>query len=119
MYCNANGIRGKIRSIETAAQTQSAHVICITETRGPAPKIEGYNRWYEKLRDQSKGGGVAIAVRDDIANKCQPVDDIEDVDQEVKWIQISTQKNKQLFVGVYYGKQEKHDKLDLVEREFS
>ena len=94
IYCNANGIRVKIKSIETAALAQSAHVICITETRGPAPRIDGYSKWYEKVRDQSKGGGVAIAVRDDIANKCQPVDDIEDVDQEVKWAQITTQQNK-------------------------
>ena len=118
LYCNANGIRGKIKSIESAAKTQAAHIIAITETKGPAPKIEGYSNWYEKTRNDTRGGGVAIAVREDLINKCQPVEDIEDQNQEVKWIQLSTHHNNKVYIGVYYGKQEK-EPIENVEREFS
>ena len=118
LYCNANGIRGKIKSIETAATTHGAHVITIAETKGPAPTISGYSSWYTKDRCDTRGGGVAIAVREDIINKCQPLDNMEDHNQEIKWIQINTHQNKKLSIGVYYGKQE-NEKIENVEREFS
>ena len=34
------------------------------------------------------------------------------------WIQINTHQNNKLYVGVYYGKQEK-EHIETVEREFS
>ena len=119
LYCNANGARNKIKSIEKAARTKNAHVICIAETKSIPPRIPGYSEWHMgNKRERYDGGGVAIAVREDIEKESQPVEDLETQDQEVAWIQINTKGKKKISVGVYYGKQEK-DPRDSVEREFS
>ena len=87
-------------------------------TKGPPPRIDGYGTWFEKNRTQRKGGGVAIAVREDLINKCQPVDDLEDQNQEIVWIQLNTHQSNKVFIGVYYGKQE-NESQEVIEREFS
>ena len=68
-------------------------------------KLEVYMPWVHKTR-QSRGGRVAITVRDDISNKTKVIDDLEDQDQEI--ISIKVQRlNKKIHIGTYYGKQEK------------
>ena len=57
LYCNVNGIRGKIKSIETTVKTQAAHIIAIAETKGPPPRIDGYGTWFEKNRNHKKKVG--------------------------------------------------------------
>ena len=117
LYANANGIRSKMTSLENAAKLKSAQIICITETKGKPPTIPGYSEWHTGGRKEG-GGGVAIAVREDLTNNTQPIDDIEDNDQEIAWIRINGAYNNKISVGVYYGKQES-DPADEVEREFS
>ena len=58
--------------------THSSHIITIAETKGKPPRINGYSEWYKRNRSGRGGGGVAIAVREDIENKCQLVEDLED-----------------------------------------
>ena len=118
MYANVNGIRGKMASLQTAVDTAKCHIVTIAETKGPPPKLNGYATWYSKSRTGRDGGGVAIAAREDIANSVQIVDELEDHDQEIIWVQINTSKHKKIHVGIYYGKQEK-EPIDTVEREFS
>ena len=43
---DANGARNKIKSIEKAARTKNAHVICIAETKSIPPRIPGYSEWH-------------------------------------------------------------------------
>ena len=118
MYANANGITGKIDNLKTAAKTHNSHVIAITETKiqGDMPKLEGYE-WISKNRTGKEGGGIAIAVRNDLTNNATLVDDLEDQDQEVIWVEIRSGPPKQ-FIGVYYGTQE-NSPIEETEREYS
>ena len=111
LYANANGILGKIRSLQAVANLTNSHVITLTETN-----LEGYTPWIAKNR-KGKTGGVVIATRQDIANNTQVADDLEDHDQEILWIQINQSKHNKMFIGVYYGKQE-DEAIEVVEREF-
>ena len=117
LYANAQGLQGKMNSLESAAKTHNSHVITITETQIKPPRIPGYADWYHKPRTNRDGGGVAITVRDDLSHKTQPIDDLEDDNQEVKWIKININNSKKIQIGVYYGKQERDSRED-VEREF-
>ena len=73
--------------------------------------------WVHKTR-QSREGGVAITVRDDISNKTKVINDLKDQDQEIIWIEFQILKNIKIHIGTYYGKQEK-EPVETVEREFS
>ena len=117
LYANTNGILGKIRSLQVVANLTNSHVITLTETKSTPPNLEGYAPWITKNR-KGKTGGVAIATRQDITNNTQVVDDLEDHDQEILWIQSNKSKHKKMFIGVYYGKQE-DEAIEVVEREFS
>ena len=116
MYANANGITGKIDSLKTATKTHNSHIITITETKiqGDMPKLEGYE-WISKNRTGKEGGGIAIAVRNDLTNNVTRVD--QDQDQEVIWVEIRSGPQKQ-FIGVYYGTQE-NSPIEETEREYS
>ena len=106
MYANVNGAIGKAQSIITAAQTSNSHIITLAETKLPTHPLDitGYS-WITKNRTNHKGGGVAILVRNDIKHRCQQINDLEDQNQDICWVQIQT-NNSAIYVGVYYGKQE-------------
>ena len=61
LYANANGIRGKMKSIHTSINIQNSDIIIICETKGKPPKMENHI-WYEKTRTGNNGGGIAIAI---------------------------------------------------------
>ena len=84
-----------------------ADVISITETKQIPPKIPGYNNWIHKRRTGREGGGVAIAVKEELATKTSKIENMEDQDQEIVWIEIKTQGRNKIHIGTYYGKQEK------------
>ena len=105
-------------SIETAVKALNAHVITLSETKGKPPQIEGYSPWYTEKDKKDKGGGVAIAVKNEISKFCQPIEDLETQNQDVAWIQINLHNKEKLCIGCYYGKQENEDR-QVVEREFS
>ncbi len=62
------------------------------------PQIPGYE-WYKKSRND-KGGGVAIAVRNDIKSRTTQITNLEDHDQEILWIEITNGPNKTA-IGTY------------------
>ncbi len=97
---------------------QETHIICIaeTKTKQDPPKLENHE-WIVKNRTNTEGGGVAIAIRKDLAKKAQQVENLETQDQEIIWLQLPW-GNKKLFIGTYYGPQESAQ-LDAVEREYS
>ena len=87
-----------------------------TKIQGDMPKLEGY-KWISKNRTGKEGGGIAIAVRNDLTNNVTRVDDLEDQDQEVIWVEIRSGLQKQ-FIGVYYGTQE-NSPIEETKREYS
>ena len=66
----------------------------------------------------NKAGGVAIAVIEEIASKTTKVENIEDHEQEIVWIEYKPTNNNKIYIGAYYGKQEK-EPLEIIEREYS
>ena len=106
LYANPCGISGKISSLTTVAQSNESHIIALAETKlgNTPPVVAGYT-WYNKPRKLGSGG-VALLVRDDIKHMTKLVQEIEDYDQEILWIEINMCKEK-VFIGVYYGPQEK------------
>ena len=117
-HCNARGAKGKIVSIETAVKSLNAHIITLSETKGKPPKIEGYSPWFTESDKKSSGGGVAIAVKEELSKFCQPMEDLETQNQDVVWIQVNLHNKEKICIGCYYGKQESEEKQE-VEREFS
>ena len=90
----------------------------MNETKTAPPRIQGYANWTHKQRQGKEGGGVAITTKGEISNKTTKVENIEDHDQEVIWIEIKTTHNNKIYIGTYYGKQEKEPR-ENIEREFS
>ena len=118
LYANANGIRDKMVSIQSAAEEYDAHIVAITETKINPPKLQGYGKWKSKERKQRAGGGVAITARNDINNKVTKVTNLEDDEQEVVWVELKKNMKDKIYIGTYYGKQEKAPREEI-EREFS
>ena len=118
LYANANGISGKMDSLKTAAKMQNAHIITITETKttGSPPQLDGYT-WISKGRTGRLGGGVAMAIRNDIEKNVTQILDLEDQNQEILWTQVK-HGNQKTFIGTYYGPQESANRED-VETEYS
>ena len=117
LYANVNGIGDKCESLLTAAQAYDAHLIAITETKQIPPKIEGYGKWISKERKNRGGGGVAITVKDEIYPKISKIEDIEDDEMDVVWVELRKNQKEKIHIGVYYGKQE-NAKREEVENEF-
>ena len=116
-YANANGIKGKIESLQTAVKEHKSHVVAIAETKQNPPRLEGYGKWYMINRKSKGGGGVAITVRCDIENNTTETQCREDDDQEVAWIRIEVSHRRYLHIGVYYGQQE-NAHIEEVERQY-
>ena len=68
---------------------------------GKPPTIQGYKWINEKTRTNKGGGGVAIAVREDLLHRSQQPQNIETRNEEATWIQIKTNQNNLLFIGTY------------------
>ena len=117
LYANINGVKGKIKSLETAVKASNCDIVMITETKGRPPQMEGF-KWYHKERISTTGGGVAIGIRDEIAKYTGEIKDMEDQNQEIIWIESQIPGNSKLYLGCYYGPQER-EKREEVERQYS
>ena len=116
LYCNINGIRGKIKSLEEVMTTEETDIAMLTETKGQPPAIEGYT-WYSKERKKCKGGGVAIAVKNNMANITSILEINEWEEMEILWIKVHKSGEEEIYLGCYYGLQEKAEK-DQVTTQF-
>ena len=78
--------------------------------------MNGYT-WIKKNRNNRWGGGVAIAIRNDIISQVRMIDNIEPDDEtEILWLAVENKnknkrirqnnKTKNLAIGVFYGPQE-------------
>ena len=112
IYCNINGIRGKMDSLQEVITTEKADIILLTETKGIPPKIAGVT-WFHKQRKNGKGGGVAIGIKNGIAKYSKAITPNEDPDQEIIWVCTETPNKEKTFFGCFYGPQEKAKKEDV------
>ena len=121
-YVNANGLGDKIQSLKSAVDLQDSDIVAVVETKQIPPRLEGYTKWFSLNRKKTGGGGgIAITVKEELGNMINQIEiapEETEKEMEVVWVEIDTSVNKKLFVGVYYGKQEK-EKLEVVEREFA
>ena len=105
---NVRGIKGKVRSIESLLEAAKIDIAIITETKLPKSEnisIKGY-RWIAKPRQKSKGGGIGILIKENLARNTVDDSNIEEhEDLESKWIQIEC-RPKNISIGVVYGPQE-------------
>ena len=117
LYANVNGIKDKMTSLQNAAETYGAHIVAVVETKQIPPRLEGYGIWNSKERKNKGGGGVAIAARNDVNSKIIKVDNLDEDEQDVVWVELKKSLKENLYIGVYYGKQESASRED-VENEF-
>ena len=54
LYANANGVKGKIKSLQSAVDEHKSQIVAITETKQPPPRLKGYT--FDRKNKQ--GGGV-------------------------------------------------------------
>ena len=71
--------------------------------------MEGYT-WYSKERKNGKGGGVAIAIKNELANHTSIPEINEWEEMEIIWIKIHKPGKHDMYFGCYYGLQEKAEK---------
>jgi hypothetical protein len=67
-----------MNSLLSALESCEAHFATITETKleSDPPFLEGYT-WLKKNRNIKQGGGVAIAIRNDILSQVRIIDKVE------------------------------------------
>ena len=119
MYVNINGIRSKIKSLESVTEAIQPDVITLTEVKSQTiPSIKNYS-WIHKKREKGKGGGLAIGIHH--KTKQIPMEQLteedDDTEIEILWSKI-IKGNNAYHIGVYYGKQEGHNE-EAVEDEYS
>ena len=118
VHANVNGIGMKNRSLQNVADLFQANVVSLNETKQRPQKLKGFGAWYSKERKDREGGGVAIAVDEELQPKTtEKTDHIDDSTLEVQWVEIEKTPRDLIFVGTYYGKQEKKCR-NTVESEF-
>ena len=114
---NVRGIIGKVRSIESLLEAAKIDIALITETKLPKSEnisIKGY-RWIAQPRQKSKGGGIGILIKENLARNTVDDSNIEEhEDLESKWIQIECGP-KNISIGVVYGPQE-NEKIEKVKQ---
>ena len=106
MYTNIRGLKGKRSSLIEHLNSEKPHLFLLTETLLPSNsniELEGYTTFC-RARDNQKGGGIAILVRDDVTNTV--IAHISERPIELMWVSIRRRGKPPLFVGCYYGKQE-------------
>ena len=116
LYANVRGIKKKVSSLESALQSHGTHIATLVETKLGTipPRIEGYH-WL--TRNKCTGtGGIAILIRDDLANKVKGTNHLDQGDSEVLWVEVATTPSP-TFIGVYYGPQE-NSPSEEVERQY-
>ena len=117
MYVNIRGIKGKRSSLIEQLDSEKPHIFLLTETLLPTNtgiQIDGYT-FFGRARQNGKGGGVGILVRDDIKNSITP--HISDRDIELMWISIRRKNHSPLFIGCYYGRQESRCSKEQIDQE--
>ena len=106
MYANVRGLKGKKTGITEILNQNEPHLFLITETQlrsNVTEYIKGYT-FYGRKREAKNGGGVGIAVRNDLRNNiaCH----ISDRPIEIMWISVRRKNLPPVLFVTYYGRQE-------------
>ena len=92
---------------------EETDLVMLTETKGKPPALEGFT-WYSKERKAGKGGGVAIAAKDNLTNYISQPDVVESDEVEISWIELNQPGRNKIFLGCYYGLQEKTELENVI-----
>ena len=106
-YANARGLSSKKMSIIDILGELNPQIALFAETMLNANngfKVEGYT-FCGKSRSKKACGGVGILVKDELKHLITPHE--TDGDLELMWVSIRRKGSRPIFVGVYYGKQER------------
>ena len=110
---NVNGMKGKIRSLESLLEAEKIQIALITETELKEKQkrnIKGY-KWKGKNRINKDGGGVGILITKDLEKHVLEDNNGEDHESvETQWIKLEC-RPKNISIGVFYGPQE-NEKLE-------
>ena len=119
IYTNANGITGKINSLQATINENDCNICCITETKlkGLPPILENHT-WETRNRTNKQGGGVATIISKNLTKCTKRIENLEHADMEIMWIEVKTCSKDKIHIGTYYGKQE-NTQADTVEREMN
>ena len=103
---NARSIRNKVNELMVQISTSGYDLVAITETwlQGDQDwemNIQGYQA-FKKNRQEGKGGGVALLIRDNIRVVVR--DDIGSKEQNVEslWVEMRNSRGRKTLVGVVY-----------------
>ena len=105
-YANTMGITSKKASVISVFSKLAPDIGLFCETHlndKNSINIEGYS-FIGRPRTIGTGGGVGILVKE--SRKLHIAPHYSSRDIEILWVSINRKRNKPLFVGVYYGKQE-------------
>ena len=82
IYTNANGITGKINSLQAAIYEYDCNICCITETKlqGQPPILDNHT-WETRNRTNKQGGGVATTISKDITKNTKRIENLEHADK--------------------------------------
>ena len=119
IYANVNGITSKQTCIDNICQNEKPHITAFTETKtNILPPITDYT-WKTSHKTNRRGGGVAIASRNDIKNKVRENSNTQlgMRDMEIAWVTLDASNRTQIHVGIFYGKQETHN-INETQREY-
>ena len=95
---------------------EQTDIVLLTETKGLPPTLAGYT-WVSKERKTGKGGGVAIAIKNNLVNHVSTPNITEKDEVESICIRLKLLQTKEIYVGCYNGPQEKAEK-DLVTAQY-
>ena len=103
---NINGIKGKIKSLESLLASEKIDIALITETKLKGAdniNIKGYKCTTKNRK--SDGGGVCILVSNRIANSTKEDNECDVKEHlEIKWINLES-RPRNIAIGVFYGPQ--------------
>ena len=117
MYTNIRGLRHKRPSLIEVLESEKPDLFLITETLLSADtniEIEGYT-FISKARLNQSGGGIGILIANHRKTVLTP--HTSDRPIEILWVSLRRKKDKPVFIGCYYGKQESRCTKDEIENE--
>ena len=96
-YNNINGINSKKDHLAAILKNEKPHIVALCETKtSKLPKMEGY-KWIAQEKP-IYGGGVAIAAREDIANRTKEIDTEKEENMELTWIELNTNHQRLIII---------------------
>ena len=115
VYANIRGLNSKVASIKDLLSEVKPCIALFTETHltnNKGANFKGY-AFFGRPREEKSGGGVAIIVRNDKKRSIAPHYSTRKL--EILWVSVARKNEKPLYLGVYYGKQEKENMDEIRE----